>query len=188
MAPEELLTLPRTRHEAMSVGSNKYFTVEPCKHGHTSGRYTNTSSCVKCLSIYRMSRDPKKVNASQAKYTLENFEKVKARKAKFRLENPEKVRAWKAKYRFENPEKLRAKGAKYRLENLEKIRAKEVKYKLENPEKVLQASMKCIQLVKPSYIAQILKVPTKQLTPEIIELKRLQIQLYRAIKSIKESK
>lgn len=37
-----------TRQQAFEIGSNKYFTGVPCKHGHVSERYTQTCVCVEC--------------------------------------------------------------------------------------------------------------------------------------------
>lgn len=38
-----------TRDEAITQGRTRYFTSQPCKHGHISERYTSTTGCVECL-------------------------------------------------------------------------------------------------------------------------------------------
>jgi hypothetical protein len=36
------------RVDAIAIGSYKYFTGKPCKHGHVAERYTKTCVCVEC--------------------------------------------------------------------------------------------------------------------------------------------
>lgn len=37
-----------SRNAAAQIGSYKYFTGEPCKHGHVAPRYTKTCVCTEC--------------------------------------------------------------------------------------------------------------------------------------------
>lgn len=41
--------MPRTRADAIAVGAVKYFTGEPCLHGHIAPRYTSMGGCLRCL-------------------------------------------------------------------------------------------------------------------------------------------
>ena len=47
--PEEYRGLPRTRTEAKAQGARKYFTGEPCAHGHIAARYVK-GVCVVCAA------------------------------------------------------------------------------------------------------------------------------------------
>jgi group I intron endonuclease len=47
--PEEYADLPRTRTEAKRLGAKKYFTGDPCTHGHIAPRYTK-GQCVVCAA------------------------------------------------------------------------------------------------------------------------------------------
>jgi group I intron endonuclease len=49
VVPEEYADLPRTRTEAKRLGAKKYFTGEPCTHGHVAPRYTK-GMCVTCAA------------------------------------------------------------------------------------------------------------------------------------------
>ena len=49
MVPEAYAGLPRTRTEAKRTGAKKYFTGEPCSHGHVAPRYTK-GVCVVCAA------------------------------------------------------------------------------------------------------------------------------------------
>lgn len=53
--PEEYADLPRTRTEAKRLGARKYFTGEPCTHGHIAPRYTK-GQCVVCAADEQRAR------------------------------------------------------------------------------------------------------------------------------------
>ena len=53
--PEEYRDLPRTRTEAKRLGAKKYFTGEPCTHGHVAARYTK-GMCVTCAAEEQRAR------------------------------------------------------------------------------------------------------------------------------------
>lgn len=53
--PAEYADLPRTRAEAKRVGARKYFTGEPCTHGHVAPRYTK-GQCVVCAADEQRAR------------------------------------------------------------------------------------------------------------------------------------
>ncbi len=38
-----------SRVEAIAAGLKRYYTGEPCKHGHVAERYTTTSGCLECV-------------------------------------------------------------------------------------------------------------------------------------------
>jgi hypothetical protein len=40
--------LPSSRTEAQKLGSNQFFTGQPCKHGHLAPRYVSTTNCSRC--------------------------------------------------------------------------------------------------------------------------------------------
>jgi hypothetical protein len=37
------------RREAAAQGMNKFYTGEPCKHGHLAERYVTTAGCLECV-------------------------------------------------------------------------------------------------------------------------------------------
>ena len=54
--PEEYKSLPRTRAEAKQLGAKKYFTGQPCKHGHVVPRYVK-GVCVQCAADEQRARN-----------------------------------------------------------------------------------------------------------------------------------
>lgn len=48
MMPVEYSNLPKTRDEARTLGSDRFFTGAPCKYGHVVPRYVSTTNCVTC--------------------------------------------------------------------------------------------------------------------------------------------
>ena len=136
-----------------------------CNASYMADYYAKNSEKIKAREAKRYVENPEKFKAYQAKYIAENPEKIKARNAKYYAENPEKVKAYQAKYQAENPEKVKAWKAKYRTKNPEKIKAYTAKRNLDLGE---------------SLVRNWLKVPNPP--QELIELKRLQLQLIREIK------
>lgn len=58
--PQEYAELPRTRTEAKRIGAKKYFTGEPCTHGHVAPRYTK-GMCVACAADEQRNRAKNKL-------------------------------------------------------------------------------------------------------------------------------
>ena len=108
--------------------------------------------------------------------------------AKWRADNPEKMRGYWAKARANNPEKGRAQWIKWCAENPEKARERRkvafLKWKANNPESFKRIrrnqANKQVARCSNSYVKAALKLPNPP--QELIELKRLQLQLIREIK------
>ena len=98
-----------SRKEAIARGLKRYFTGEPCKHGHTVERRVSGGDCVVC-----------KIERQKSEKYMEK-RRVCARRSYKR--NPEK---WADRYRKsyeKNPEKYSIRNKNYYLKNLEKVRA-----------------------------------------------------------------
>ena len=122
------------------------------------------------------------------KYFVENAEKIKARQAKFLAENPEKEKIRRALCYKENKERFKAASAKYVAENPEKEKIRCAKYRVENKEKIKLRSVKDIALLSDSYIRRALVVQgfkNEQITPELIELKRITLKTKRLCLQLK---
>ncbi len=83
------------REKAKAAGLKRYFTGEPCEHGHIAERYTNRKNCVECG------------RAHIRKWRAANPEKCRARGRKDYASNPEKHRECSRKWRVANPERCR---------------------------------------------------------------------------------
>ena len=122
------------------------------------------------------------------KYYTENSEKIKARQAKFLAENAEKEKIRRALYYKENTERVKAASAKYVAKNTEKEKIRCAKYRVENKEKIKLRSDKDTALLSDSYIRRALVVQgfkNEQLTPELIELKRITLKTKRLCLQLK---
>jgi hypothetical protein len=49
MKQVDLSALPSSRNEALKLGMDRFFTGQPCKHGHLTPRYVSTTQCSQCL-------------------------------------------------------------------------------------------------------------------------------------------
>jgi hypothetical protein len=48
--------LPKTRAEALEIGSRHYETGKPCRNGHTAKRWTKSGICMECRRIFERTR------------------------------------------------------------------------------------------------------------------------------------
>ena len=58
---------PKTRELALATGSTRYFTGEPCKHGHISPRCTKNTWCFECQYIHERKPQSKERNRRRTK-------------------------------------------------------------------------------------------------------------------------
>lgn len=96
------------RREAKAIGSIRYFTGKPCKHGHIAERHTSDGACLECSrikssNVYKENREEKCLLASQ--YRASNPEKILAAGKKYRETHREKRLASKRNYWKQYPEK-----------------------------------------------------------------------------------
>jgi len=108
VSSEAFQTLPKTRKEALELGST-YFYAGPCIHGHSSPRLTKQNYCRECQRIQN-----KNWRENNAEYNLKRQEKYKLKKRKYARER-----------RRQNPEKYREQYTQWRTNNLEKHRARQ---------------------------------------------------------------
>lgn len=84
-----IVELPKSRHEAKSIGSTYYYTGKACKNDHIAERQTNNGNCIECNRNYAMSHY--KGNSSEC------ITKVK----QYQSSNKNKVKSW-AKNSYQN--------------------------------------------------------------------------------------
>lgn len=152
--PREVIT----RAEAKAAGLKRYYTGEPCKHGHAGERQVSNHTCCECqieksaryyaentqsaleyAARYRKANpaDPKRNRENSARWRAENVEKKRASDSRWAATNTEKIRARVARWRAENPKRVRANSVRYYTENTHRIRVSVARWQAENPEKVL---------------------------------------------------
>lgn len=100
----------------------------------------------------------------------------------------EERREYNRKYRAENLEKIKANQAKYCAENPEKIKASRAKWFAKNAEKEKARRAKSIAELKDVYVEETLRIQgfkKEQITPELIELKRITLKTSRLCRQLK---
>jgi hypothetical protein len=89
----DVSTLPKTRKEALELGSPLYYTGKRCKHGHVAPRYTiSLGTCTECHI------------ETTARYRARNAEKRRAYDKVYREAKPEKSAERQRRYRKRKPE------------------------------------------------------------------------------------
>lgn len=56
-----------TRSQAIERGLNRYYTGEPCKHGHVEERVTTSATCIVCMRVATAANRNRARAAIQAK-------------------------------------------------------------------------------------------------------------------------
>lgn len=144
------IRLPSSRAEAKAVGSSRYFTGLPCKHGHVSPRLTSGGNCIACWNAWQKdNRDkvtgykrsweaanPEKRDACTRRWQRNNPDRVRAAQLKFKRANVEALNKTRREFYAQNPEIGRKKSRLFREENREKANASARKWAAANVEKV----------------------------------------------------
>lgn len=77
MNKEVVEQLPGSREEARQRGMARYFTGEPCKHGHVAPRGTASGSCTTCMSLAKNKWQERQPKERFAAYTASYRERQK---------------------------------------------------------------------------------------------------------------
>ena len=66
---EELLSYPKTRKEALSLKISRFYTGQPCKHGHIAPRSTKNGWCFECQYAHESKPESKeRLNRRRQRY------------------------------------------------------------------------------------------------------------------------
>lgn len=162
--------------------------------------------CKKCkaknLQRHRL-ENPEKYKEYRRRYYHNNSEKHKERRRQSYNNDPEKHRERRRQYRTNNLEKCRKSLREYRLRSPEKNKENHKKYRLENPERYREYSRryyannkeqygryrkKTYDMLCDSYIKSLFRhqygIKAKDITPQMIELKRELITFNRLKKEV----
>jgi hypothetical protein len=109
-----------SRSEAKTRGLKRYFTGNPCPHGHTVERLVSNGLCAKCLSI----RAAKLINAQRAAMPIDELRSKRAKeKRDWRKRDPERAKITDAHNRTKlDPQKRTKIMRDWRTRNAEAIR------------------------------------------------------------------
>ena len=125
---------------------------------------------------------------TQRLWRAANPEKLRERYRRQRAANPEKLRETgrktAEKRRQLHREKLLEQNRKWRAANLNKARAACRKSYQKNPEKARKRRRGEIEGLADCYVAETLRLPLADCTPELIEMKREQLMLKRLTKQL----
>jgi hypothetical protein len=124
MSVERITTIPmlskHSREQATALGLKRYFTGEPCKHGHIAERYVRSGGCLKCNC------------AKVAKWNAANRERINERARKHRAANPEKAGEGARRRKAANPEKAREYARRWYAKNKDRVRRQQAEWYARN--------------------------------------------------------
>lgn len=114
-----------SRQEAKAQGLKRYFTGEPCKHGHVSERLVSTRQCCVCSTERSQAPEEKTRKAAvTAVWKAKNPEEAKARYDRWVKANPEKVKIRRARYRENNRVLIRNRASQAYATEPTKVKAR----------------------------------------------------------------
>lgn len=137
---------------------------KPVSHFYKDG-LRQRADCKPCIKIYK------------SNYRATNLEKLRAACRKWAKSNPDKIKAGKEKWRKANPKKLLSANQRWRKANPDTVMA----YGKKN---VLSMSTYYIK----SLLSQDQSFGSKDIPQELIELKRVQLQITRTLKELNKCK
>jgi len=147
-------------------------------------------SCASSRARRWRAENPDKVAEQGRRWRAENPGKSTETSRRWRAENPEKATELGRRWQIENPEKCRESSRRWRAKNPEKIAEKAREWRAKNPERSREISKKYIRRgiegLSDYYVKLTLNVPNPP--QELIELKRLQLQIHRELKQQGEVK
>jgi hypothetical protein len=130
-----------SRDQAKALGLKRYFTGEPCRHGHIAERYVSSGNgnCLECgraRSAKWIAANPERVREIKRKHRAANLEKVreKDREAarKQYIKSGDKIRSKRAAWRAENKEEIAAYMRQWYAKNKDKVRSKQAAWRAAN--------------------------------------------------------
>lgn len=134
MDTKDLTQLPKTRQEAIELGSKYYFTGKSCKHGHVSKKRVCNSGCFDC-KILNDEKNRDKYLIRKREYRIENIDKCRASVRDWRLKYPEKAKIKARESALRHWDKYIARHKEWRSKNRDKVRAETRDYYLRNKDK-----------------------------------------------------
>ncbi len=154
-------------------------------------KYFRTNSKIYKGKVYRLHRCRKCENIRVVKYNSTPERKIRIKELANKRYNSPKTTATREKYRKKRIELRRMPKAvkaakKYRKKNKKNIAEYHKKYnsQIHVIEKAKIRSSKNVATISDSFVAACIGVPKNNLVPEVIETKRLIIQINREIKKI----
>lgn len=127
-----------SRKDALAKGLKRYFTGEPCKHGHISERTARGSTCLECHNSLGRRKYHENIDAERAraaKYHAANKDRAKKYFAAYKEANLDKIKARRKAYKIANKNSISEKGKQYRASVRDKLLEKKKAYYRENREK-----------------------------------------------------
>jgi len=118
-------------------------------------------------------------NIALKKWQSKNHTKLKNIREKWLKNNPVKAKEVERKSREKHREKINAYHRKWSKNNPDKSRDRVKRWRDKNPDKSKAIGLKRVQNLTNSYVASSLNSNLKDCLLELIELKRVQLKLYR---------
>lgn len=110
--------------DARAAGLKRYFTGQPCKHGHIAERLVSTRKCCQCNAMHVVAwgaANPEKRKEYDQRWRAKNPEKARASAMNWHAANKKRVQEMISSWYASNPHVRAAKEAKRRAEKRARV-------------------------------------------------------------------
>lgn len=150
--------------------------------------YTRTKEVQNAKSMLWVKNNPEKAREARLRYYEKNKEKLKKRSRDWYAANIEKAREANKRSYFKNQETCQARTNLWRANNKERCRESRLAWGRSNKDKLKAQNLRVREKLTDGVVASILGFKVSCVPPELIELKRLQIQIKRELKQQEQCK
>lgn len=154
------------------------------------GYQTFCKACMKALTTAWQAANKEKTRETRARCMAKNGHKYAERQRESRAANREHIRARERERRAADPEHRRAQERSRYANSPDKYRAAKREWAAKNPDKVETSSRRTklqqMTELRPAYVAVVLGISVKDLTPELLALKREQLEIRRLAREAKQ--
>jgi hypothetical protein len=146
-------------------------------------------TCKYCKSIrdkkYR-SKNADEISKKKKAYYEANSSSIKNQQKTYRQLNAESISAKQKEWAIKNSESIKARQKAYRSLNAASIKDKQNEWWLANSQARREWKREYVEKLSDGYIASILGLKVKEITPELLALKQEQLSIHRLARQLKE--
>lgn len=159
-----------------------------CRKQEAHLHYLKTKSAQNARSMAWVKNNPDRAREKRLKHYERNKERLAKKSRDWREENRDKALEICKRYYLKNKEKCLARSKGWKERNKEQVKTSRLAWGRNNKDKLKAQNTRIREKLTNGVVASILGFRTSQVPSELIELKRLQIQIKREIKQQEQAK
>jgi len=129
-----------SRESARLAGLSRFFSGEPCKHGHVAERFVINGRCHACHRLRKITlraEDPEKFRARGRQIYNQHAQRFRAYGRKYYAKNTETCRKYRREHYRQNAAEANAASAAWKAANPSRVKAYAIAWRRNNLDKML---------------------------------------------------